>query len=507
MAVWLPAQNKFYLPPTPATRVLSTDEYVTRTSIFYHASTDRLLTVGHPYYQFEQPGDNGTNVIVPKVSPNQYRVFRLRLPDPNNFAFGDKSLFDPEKERLVWAVRGLQIDRGQPLGIAVTGNPVFDKFTDAENSNKLDDTHGKKEETRFNIAMDPKQTQMFCIGCKPAWGEHWIKSTFCRNGDAHNYTDCPPIELYNTVLEEDGDMMDIGFGAMDFKNLQQHQSGVPVDIATSISKYPDYIKMLNEPYGDRCFFYVRREQLYARHIFTRAGDEGSEKPPERKIAKTASQTYPTSNYYSTPSGSLISSEGNLFNRPYWIQQAQGQNNGIAWMNQLFLTVADNTRGTPLTITIGPNGQGKEGEFKATEYKTYTRHVEEFDISIIVQLCKVSLTPENLAVIHTMNPDIIEAWHLNANPPPGTQADIYRYIDSLATKCPTSVAPTERVDPYKDFKFWEVDLTEKMTDQLDQTSLGRKFLFQTGVLQTGTKRSRLVTTSTKPRSVKRRRGVK
>lgn len=500
MAVWLPAQNKFYLPPQPATKVLSTDAYVTRTSIFYHASSERLLTVGHPLYEIYKP--NSTEVIVPKVSPNQYRVFRLRLPDPNNFAFGDRSIFDPERERLVWALRGIEVNRGQPLGVGVTGNPTFDKHADVENSNRVQADQAPDKDDRVNIGFDPKQTQMFLIGCKPALGEHWAPAARCNNGVGYDNDACPPIELRNTAIE-DGDMMDIGFGAMDFKALQHNKSAVPIDIADTLCKYPDYIKMANDPYGDRCFFFVRREQLYARHFFTRFGKTGNKEAAAG--AKDRESTYNT-NYYSTPSGSLVSTEGQLFNRPYWIQRSQGQNNGIAWGNQLFLTVADNTRGTPMTINIGPNGSPSQESYKGTTYKTYLRHVEEYDISIIIQLCKVKLTPENLATIHTMDPSIIEYWHLNVNPPAGNFDESYRYIDSLATKCPTAVPPKEPVDPYKNLKFWDVDLTDKLTEQLDQTALGRKFLFQTQVLKTKTKRvASSPVQRTKP--VKRRRGNK
>ncbi|ACU27459.1 L1 [Canis familiaris papillomavirus 6] len=502
MAVWLPAQNKFYLPPQPATKVLSTDEYVTRTSIFYHASSDRLLTVGHPLYDIIKK-DRDNEIIVPKVSPNQYRVFRLQLPDPNNFAFGDKSLFDPERERLVWALRGLEIDRGQPLGVSVTGNTTFDRYSDVENPNKNPTDHDKENtDPRVNVALDPKQTQLFLVGCKPAIGEHWIQARWCV-GQAHEDQQCPPIELKNTLIQ-DGDMVDIGFGAMDFANLQQYKSGVPLDIANGVCKYPDYIKMANDPYGDSCFFYVRREQLYARHLFTRSGSVGNEGEVERDIASKQDK-YPTINYFATPSGSLVSTEAQLFNRPYWIQRSQGQNNGIAWENQIFLTVVDNTRGTPLTITIGKNDAGVQGAYKASDYKTYLRHVEEFDISVILQLCKVKLTPENLATIHTMNPDIIEGWHLNMNPPTGAFDDSYRYIDSLATKCPKNVPPKEKVDTYADYKFWVVDLRDKLTEQLDQTSLGRKFLFQTNVLRNGIKRPRPA--ASRPRTVKKKRANK
>ena len=52
MAVWQSASGKVYLPPsTPVARVQSTDEYVERTNIYYHANSDRLLTVGHDYFK------------------------------------------------------------------------------------------------------------------------------------------------------------------------------------------------------------------------------------------------------------------------------------------------------------------------------------------------------------------------------------------------------------------------------------------------------------------------
>nr|WJJ59294.1 MAG: L1 protein [Leptonychotes weddellii papillomavirus 9] len=493
MAVWLPAQNKFYLPPQPNIRVLHTDEYVQRTSIFYHASTDRLLTVGHPFYQTVTVGGDTPRVKIPKVSPNQFRVFRLRLPDPNNFAFGDKSIFDPEKERLVWGVRGIEVQRGGPLGVSVTGHVLFDKYNDVENSRALE-PNGLTDE-RVNIAFDPKQTQMFMLGCKPAIGEYWTQAEACTRdqepiaGLVPVDGDCPPIELKNRPIQ-DGDMADLGFGNLDFKTLQQNRSGVPLELVDEISMYPDYIKMINDPSGDHLFFFVRREQIYARHFFTRSGLTANNEAVPNDLYINYDQTrtridnkpLPSSNYFSTPSGSLVSSEGQLFNRPYWIQKSQGQNNGIAWMNELFLTVVDNTRGTPYTITVHKDNPpaAPETPYKPENYKGYLRHTEEFDIALILQLCKVALTPENLAIVHTMNPDVIENWHLNVSPPAGDLEEHYRYIRSAATKCPAAVVPKDKPDPYKGLRFWDIDLTDKMTDQLDQTPLGRKFLYQTGM---------------------------
>lgn len=478
MAVWLPAQNKFYLPPQPITRILSTDDYVERTAHFYHTSTDKLLTVGHPYYEIRD--STKQTVTVPKVSPNQYRVFRLKLPDPNTFAFGDKCVYDPDTERLVWACRGLEISRGGPLGAAITGNPLFHKAYDVENPFQYPEAPGATDK-RVNLGFDPKQTQMILLGCKPAIGEHWKKSLPCSTKTIED-TECHPIELTNTDIE-DGDMVDIGMGNMDFAALQESKAQAPLDIVRTVCKYPDFIKMEEDIYGDTLFFFARRETLYARHMFLRGGLMGGEKPPDGTMIPPKSEDAPRSAYsnaYMTvPSGSLISSESQLFNRPYWIQRAQGQNNGIAWHNELFLTVVDNTRGTVLSINKAKTGHTST-EFKGNDYYAFVRHTEEFQVSLILQLCRIKLTPENLAFIHTMDPTIVDEWHLSVNAPTSALHEHYRYISSLATKCPDKVEPITPPDRYKDKKFWEIDLTERVTDQLDQTSLGRKFLYQSGL---------------------------
>lgn len=494
MAVWLPATNKFYLPPQPITRVLHTDEYVERTDIFYHAGTERLLTVGNPYFDVIQ----GDTIIVPKVSANQYRVFRIHLPDPNSFAFGDKQIFDPEKERLVWALRGLEIQRGQPLGVSVTGHPYFNKLSDVENTFNYPNDHGKEQDLRQNVGFDPKQVQLFMVGCKPQSGEHWAVGEVCDD-QVVKAGDCPPLELFDSVIE-DGDMTDVGLGALDFKELAANKADVPLDLVGTTAKYPDFVKMSEDPFGDRLFFYARREQLYARHTLVRDGIVGEAVPPSMYIENGGGRTpISTDSYFMTPSGSLVSSEAQLFNRPYWLQRAQGQNNGILWMNEMFLTIADNTRGTVFNVSV-TNQDTAVTQYKGSAFKEYVRHVEEFQLSFIVQLCKVRLTPENLAFIHTMNPDIIEAWHLSVNPPPNAVIeDHYRYIHSLATRCPDAVPAPEKIDPYKGMKFWDIDLTDRMTEQLDQTPLGRKFLFQTG--SAAVPRSRVVT-----RSLVRRRSI-
>ncbi|ADQ39305.1 L1 [Macaca fascicularis papillomavirus 2] len=490
MSYWLPATGKVYLPPsTPVARVQSTDEYIHRTNIFYHANSDRLLIVGHPY--FNVLNSTGDKVEVPKVSGNQFRAFRLLLPDPNRFALADMSIYDPDKERLVWACRGIEIGRGQPLGVGTTGHPLFNRLLDTENPRQYP-PQGTKDD-RQDVSFDPKQVQMFIIGCEPCIGEHWDRAKACAGVDQTGL--CPPVELVNTTIQ-DGDMVDLGFGAINNITLSFNKSDVSLDLVNSIAKYPDFLKMNNDVYGNSCFFYARREQLYARHYFARGGFVGDIIPDgtvnqDHKYYLPGDSGGPRSTlassiYFPTVSGSLVSSDAQLFNRPFWLQRAQGHNNGICWQNQLFVTMVDNTRNTNITISVSTEAAGGDS-YDATKIREYLRHMEEFEISVILQLCKVPLDAEVLAQINAMNSRILENWQLGFVPSPENPIlDQYRYLNSLATRCPDQEPPKEPEDPYAQYNFWVVDLTERLSLDLDQYSLGRKFLFQAGLQSNSTR---------------------
>lgn len=505
MTLWLPASGKVYLPPSPpVARVQSTDEYVERTNVFYHASSDRLLTVGHPYYDVRS-GD-GSKIEVPKVSGNQYRAFRVQLPDPNRFALADMSVYNPDKERLVWACRGVEIGRGQPLGVGTSGHPLFNKVRDTENSNNY---QAGSTDDRQSTSFDPKQVQMFVIGCVPCLGEHWDKAPVCESEAGNQLGLCPPLELKNSVIE-DGDMFDIGFGNINNKVLSFNRSDVSLDIVNEICKYPDFLTMANDVYGDACFFFARREQCYARHYFVRGGAVGDAIPdgavnqnhnyflPAKQDQQQ--RTLANSTYFPTVSGSLVTSDAQLFNRPFWLQRAQGHNNGILWGNQMFITVADNTRNTNFSISV--TTEAGATEYNSQNIREYLRHVEEYQLSLILQLCKVPLKAEVLTQINAMNSGILEEWQLGFVPTPDNSVhDTYRYINSKATKCPDAVVPTEKEDPFAKYSFWHVDLTEKLSLDLDQYPLGRKFLFQAGLQS----RPRSVKTSVKvSKGTKRKR---
>lgn len=501
MAVWLPNNGRLYLPPPkPVAKVLSTDDYIVQTNLYFHASTERMLTVGHPYFDVLNNGNN--TITVPKVSGNQYRVLRLLLPDPNQFALIDKSLYNPEHERLVWRLTGIEIDRGGPLGVGTTGHPLFNKLGDTENPSVYNGNDTAAKENRMNVSFDPKQNQLFIVGCVPPIGTHWDKADNCP-GENTGEGACPALKLVHTTIE-DGDMSDIGLGNMNFNALQADRSGAPLEIINSICKWPDFTQMTKEIYGDMVFFYGKREQVYVRHHFVRDGVVGDSIPDgDQHYYLNPANSSPQHNlgssvYFAMPSGSLVSSEANIFNRPYWLHKAQGHNNGIAWGNNLFVTILDNTRNTNFTISVAK--ENNVTEYDKTKFNQFLRHTEEVQVEIICQLCKVPLEADVLAHLHAMNPSILDAWQLAFVPSaPQNLEDAYRYIRSWATMCPADQPSKEPEDPYKDQSFWTIDLKDKFSAELDQTPLGKRFLYQMGLI-TGNRRLR--TDYTSKGSVKR-----
>lgn len=104
------------------------------------------------------------------------------------------------------------------------------------------------------------------------------------------------------------------------------------------------------------------------------------------------------------------------------------------------------------------------------------------MEFIVELCKISLTADIIAHINVMNPRILDEWELAYVPPPPEGIhDTYRYLLSMATKCPDDDSPKEKKDPWEAYTFWNVDLSEKLTAELSQTALGKRFLYQLGLL--------------------------
>ncbi|ANZ90235.1 L1 capsid protein [Bos taurus papillomavirus 16] len=502
MALWVPSGDKFYIPQTAVTRILNTEEYVKRTDQYYYATSNRLLTVGHPYWTIKYPSGK---IKVPKVSSLQYRAFKVTLPDPNKFVFSDPNFYNPENQRLVWGLVAIEIDRGQPMGIGISGSPYINKLEDVENPGKPANQAGKKD-NRVNMAWDPKQMQMIVVGCKPCYGEHWGHALKCADQEAED-DKCPAIELKFTEIE-DGDMMDTGLGAMDFRTLQANLSNAPLDICQQTCKYPDFLRMSQDIYGDRMFFCVKTEQMYYRHFFSHDGVVQEEIPPEMKIPGEVDGTY---NYSGSPSGSLVSSNNTIFNKPYYIRKAQGHNNGLLWNNVMFVTIGDTTRGTNLSISVkkepGIDDDGDGVTYAPSHYYEFLRHTEEFELQVVLQACIVDLTPDTVAHLHQMDPTILDNWSLGVNTTNNDSIlETYRYKDSIATRCPDKDKKTEPKDPYEGRAFWNLDFSEKLTQDLDYAPLGRKFLFTQGRPRLTAPRKRKANTAPPKNSKRRRKNV-
>lgn len=503
MSLWLQKSGQLYLPPSkPVAKVYNTDEYVQRTGYYFYAGTERLLLVGHPYFDIEEVN----KITVPKVSANQYRVLQLQLPDPNKFAIADACVFNPEKERLVWRLAGLQIDRGGPLGIGATGSPLFNKYTDNENPTQYPGKQTATDDYRQDVAFEPKQIQMFIVGCVPPTGQYWDTTKPCDNLNAG---DCPAIELLHTYIQ-DGDMCEIGFGNVNFQSFQQDKAGTPLELTNEIALWPDFGKMTKDIYGNQIFFYSKKEQMYARHYFAKAGIDGDALPDHIYLnvegTKPQHDLGPYS-YFTTPSGSLVSSDSNMFGRPYWLHKSLGANNGILWGNQCFVTVVDNTHNINFNLSIYKEDRemGAQYTYKSGDFKNYTRHTEEYELEIIVELCKVPLDPDILAHLNVMNSKILDDWDLNfVPPPPEGLLDTYRYFKSKAVRCPKDDEPTEKTNPWDKYTFWKIDLQEKLSSELSQFSLGRRFLYQTGMMNNKRIRPSCSETLECKRSCKRRR---
>lgn len=454
----------------------STDEYVQKTEYMYHLETERLLMVGNPYFAVNDTDKQRD--AVPKVSANQYRVFRLRLPDPNNQFDLPDGLLDPSKYRYCWQLVGIEVCRGQPLGVGPSAAPAFNKGRDVEAPTRmLPDDPMREDDNRVNVAIDPKQNQMLIVGCAPAVGQHWTAAKPCDDDTLD--TDCPPIELVNSSIE-DGDMSDIGFGAMDFGTLGANGSDIPLELVSSTSKYPDWIKMHTDPFGDSCFYFVRREQLYTRRMWQHSGGVGESIP--KVLPGESAYSSNNSAYVSVPSGSVVTTDTQLFNRTYWLGRAQGPNNCMCWAENIFVTLLDNTRNIIMNISTKSSGAGNDYDtvYKPKNYKSFARHVEEYKIMCMVRLCRVSLEADVLAHLYRTAPYVLERWGISDTPQTGPATrteDRYRYIESQATRCPLPAPPPPPadVDPWGSLHFWDVDCRDALSPELPRFPLGRKFL--------------------------------
>ncbi|ACD39811.1 L1 capsid protein [Chelonia mydas papillomavirus 1] len=473
MAVWTPSTSALFVPPVNVPALYSTKEFVQRTSYVFHGTTERLLTIGNPYF----PLIDRDVVIVPKVSAYQYRVFRIKLPDPNKFPIPESARGDKDSTRLVWAVQGIQVNKSQPLGVGPSGNTMSSGTLDyADSHHPGNEKPPPPDDRRINSASDSKQSQVLIVGCIPPMGQHWDASIRCTEDNDKEM--CPPLELKHTVIE-DGDMVDMGLGTLNFSTLCSNKSTLPLELINSISKYPDWLTMNADPFGNHCFFMLRREQVYLKSVGMQYGNVGEDEPTDYHIkggTGTLWQTPGRHSWFPLVSGSLATSDNQLYNRPYWIENSTAPNDGICWHNQLFVTCADTTRNTIFNISTLKKNVPATSDYKESNFTNYSRHVEEYEISFILRLCMVNMDLPVLNHLHNMDPMLLEDWGFGTTPPPNlTVEDQYRFLQSKATKCPPTPATPPDADKWAKYKFWDVDCTEQISSDLSPFPLGRRFL--------------------------------
>ncbi|QYW06019.1 L1 protein [Papillomaviridae sp. Haddock_c2655] len=497
------------VPVQPVMR--STDEFTHDTGLVYAVRSQLMSLIGHPHYDItksrKRRGKQVQDVILPMVSPFQYRVFELNLPDPNKMSFPETLQHRTLKsQRYVWCIEMVEVCRNGPLGVPLTGNSMFAKFADIENPpvnwTKTEKQKGAKQGTddkdgRTMIGFDGKQTQFIAIGAKPLKGFTWV-------GTPSGVKDGCPILTRSVSDIKDGDLGDIGFGNIDPTTLCMDEWHLPIEMKDRACISPDLDNMLKDGMGDCMFMYINREQVFAKHFFDMAGTGGEvtedmTKPLEGKVI---------------PSGSLAASQSSIFGKPYWLNQSVGPNNGLLWDNKLFVTCMDTTHGGSFNIVIKKSGTGKsndgpgasatnhfvnekpceefqplasefdsarnENEYKPSDWNEFQRHVSEWSVEAIVRLKTITLEGELMLLLDQKYPDLLTNWGFgwkeNTELTPyqtnmlNTQENMRRCprADAEAEEAEEEVATNIVIDSNGNCKL-------EMHEELHRTPLGRKYM--------------------------------
>ncbi|QYW06007.1 L1 protein [Papillomaviridae sp. Haddock_c45] len=498
------------VPVSPVMR--STDEFTHDTGLVYAVTSQLMSLIGHPHYDItksrKRRGKTVTDVILPMVSPFQFRVFELNLPDPNHMSFPETLEHrNLSSQRYVWSVEMVEVTRNGPLGVPLTGNSMFAKFADIENPvvdwTKREKQKGAKggvdnKDGRVMVGFDGKQTQFIAIGAKPLKGFSWTGTESGVKGG------CP---ILTRVVEDikDGDLGDIGFGNIDPATLCLDEWHLPIEMKDRKCVSPDIDNMLKDGMGDCMFMYINREQLFAKHFWDMAGNGGEvtedmTKPLEGKVI---------------PSGSLAASAQSIFGKPYWLNQSVGPNNGLLWDNKLYVTCMDTTHGASFNIvvpkpqTAGDGDQlqqaaGSDNHFSSakpceefnplsseydsarnadaydpSKWNEFQRHVSEWSVEAIVRLKTITLEGELMLLLDQKYPDLLNNWGFGWK----ENSELTPYQTNMITsqqsmrRCPEEnvlgadeeqeVQSNIVIDSNGDCKL-------EMHDELHRTPLGRKY---------------------------------
>lgn len=377
----------------------SSDSYTRETGVVFAIESEEIILQGNPRDQ-----QLLTDPKIPLLNPNEYRVFRNKLPEPNAFGVLEQYVSLKEKKYL-WKLKGIRINRNGEQQKLAEGNPKFDKFTKSD----------ADEETSSVLVYDPPLKQKIILGCKPCLGYYFPVLNITPKAEPVCEMDCSgcpccreclpekepgtagadaekPILLGRPMVVEimDGDMADIGFGNIDVSNLVRKDlfpqiMGIRQNSpCKSIAK----IEMKKENTGDRDFFIFERDQSHLKEMFFSANMQ----------TDVGNEGYPL---WSIPDGSTTSSLNDLMNRTIWLNKAEGANNCLAWDDEFYFTVLDNTRGQSIILNKKEEG--------TKSVSLVTRHVQIYQIEAIVELVEVTLEAELLQYIYRINRNLMNKW--------------------------------------------------------------------------------------------------
>lgn len=410
----------------------TSDQYTTGTDLYFTIKSERIVLQGHPYFGSSD---------VPFVSPQQWRVFKLQMPEPNNFNISQQGTALSDV-KYIWQLKGFKINREGPIRAGCELNKNFDPKT-------VPQTDPDK------LVYDVPATQHIVVGCRPCLGVHYVPHGFTN--DATPYLTAVDSEI------QDGELSPSGFGPLDIDPMVTWTGTpkLPVDCFFPVTmlnnpknpcKSISDINMDEEETGDRNFIHIHREQSYSKE-FIISNQKDREEPTRYKEAFSAT--------WNIPSGSVLSSLNDIFNKRYWINRGEHQNNCLAWNDEFFFTVLDNTRGWNFVFpTTGTSD---------VLPKMAIRHMEVFQIEAVVRLVKVKLEAQLIQYLYRMNKDLLNKWGYGwtrNNLPTSHYQSGFQMGPMIEEESPEE---EEEV-----FRALAIDFTGRVHNDLGKTDVGRHY---------------------------------
>lgn len=435
----------------PPAKILKTsDEYTKPTDWYFTIKSQKVALQGHPFFAVK---DSTTSTVkVPWVSPQQYRVMELHLPCPNNFSIS-QNFSALQDEKFIWQLKGFRINREGVLRAGVESNKKFDLAAVVLESESVE-LFNEVNETSKKLVFDPPAAQHIVVGCKPTLGVHYDFTQI-------EASQTPLLKPVQTEIR-DGDLSPMGFGNININTLKAQNEEEDEDLnqtkrenffpSTMVynpeipCKMISDIDMTMEETGDRNFIHIHREQSYSKEYME------SGKTDYEQGGKDIFSTY-----WNLPSGSVISSLNDIFNKNYWLNKGEHQNNCLAWDDIFFFTVMDNTRGGSIVFPV--------------QDKICIRHIEIYQLEVVVRLVKVKLEAELIQYLYRINRNLLTKWGYGWNVFQGTQGSGSSFSIGPIEEKPLEEENEEELVISANIK---VDFNGEVHSDLRKTLLGTEF---------------------------------